>query len=85
MEAVGQSIREHILSVYLEGEDASELTPSTPLITTGILDSMATLKLALFLEGQFAISVAPSEIGVEHLDTIERMVELVQSKYALAG
>jgi acyl carrier protein len=82
MGRVEQSIRDHILSVYLEGEDPRELTASTPLITTGILDSLATLKLALFLENEFAISVAPSEITADYLDTIDKMAELVHSKRA---
>jgi acyl carrier protein len=82
MASVEQSIRDHILSVYLEGEDPSELTVSTPLITTGILDSLATLKLAMFLENEFAISIAPSEMTADHLDTIAKMAELVQSKNA---
>jgi acyl carrier protein len=82
MGTVEQSIRDHILSAYLEGEDPSELTMSTPLITTGILDSMATLKMALFLESEFSVSIAPSEITAEHLDTIEKMAALVHSKIA---
>lgn len=79
---VEQSIRDHILSVYLEGEDPSELTVSTPLISTGILDSMATLKVALFLESEFSIPIAPHEITADYLDTIEKMAALVHSKNA---
>ena len=82
MGAVEQSIKDHILSVYLEGEDPNELAVSTSLITTGILNSLATLKLALFLESEFAISIEPGEITADHLDTIEKMAELVQSKKA---
>ena len=82
MTTVEQSIRDYILSVYLEGEDPSELTVSTPLISTGVLDSMATLKVALFLESEFSISIAPHEITADYLDTIEKMVALVHSKNA---
>lgn len=79
---VEQSIRDYILSVYLEGEDPSELTVSTPLISAGVLDSMATLKVALFLESEFSISIAPHEITADYLDTIEKMAALVHSKNA---
>jgi acyl carrier protein len=82
MRAVEQSIKDHILSTYLEGEDPSELSTATPLITTGILDSLATLKLALFLENEFAISIAPSEITADRLDTIGKIAQLVHSKLA---
>jgi acyl carrier protein len=82
VEPVEQSIKEHILSEYLRGEDPDELTETTPLITAGILDSMAVLKLVLFLEGKFSISVNPQETTVEHLDTIEKIARFVRSKNA---
>ena len=74
------SIRKHILSEFLEGEDPSELLKSTSLIMTGILDSMATLKLVLFLEREFSVSIDPQEVTADRLDTIAKMTELVHSK-----
>ena len=74
------SIREFILGEFLPGEDPANLTPSTPLITTGVLDSIATLKLVMFLEEQFGISLAAHETGAEHLDTIARIVALIRAK-----
>jgi len=35
----------YILKEFLPGEDPNELTDATPLVTGGILDSLATLKL----------------------------------------
>ncbi len=78
--SVENSIKDFILSEFLPGEDPAYLTVSTPLITTGILDSIATLKLVLFLEKQFAVTILPQEVNVEHMDTIERIMELVRSK-----
>ena len=43
---------------------------------------MAVLKLVLFLEGRFAISVGPEETTEEHLDTIEKIARFVRSKNA---
>jgi len=78
--AVEERIRNFILREFLPGEDARELTAATPLITTGVLDSIAALKLALFLEEEFRIRLAAHEVAADHLDTIERMVALVRSK-----
>jgi acyl carrier protein len=78
--AIEQPVREFILSEFLAGEDPSELKGSTPLITTGILDSIATLKLVLFLEKEFSINIEPHEANAQYMDTIDRIVELVQSK-----
>jgi acyl carrier protein len=73
-------IKEFILNEFLPEEDPAELLDSTPLITTGILDSIATLKLVLFLEQEFSITISPHEADAEHLDTIERIADFVRSK-----
>lgn len=77
---IEQPIREFILAEFLPGEDARELTDATPLISAGILDSIATLRLVEFLEKTFAIEMAAHETDAEHLDTIERIGRLVRSK-----
>jgi acyl carrier protein len=75
-----ESIKSFLLDEFLPGEDPDQLTPSTPLISSGILDSLATLKLVAFLEKEFAISIGAHEADSENLETIERIVALVQSK-----
>ena len=77
---VEPSVKSYILNEFLPGEDPAQLTDSTPLMTAGILDSIATLKLVLFLEQQFSITIDAHEADSEHLDTIDRIVKLVQSK-----
>src|SRR3989344_6992020 len=58
MEEIGRDVKEFILREFLQGEDPDALTDSTPLITGGILDSLATLKLVAFLEERFKVTVA---------------------------
>lgn len=80
MEALNATVKDYILSEFLQGTPASELTDSTPLITGGILDSLATVQLVSFLEEQFAIEVAPHEVSVDYLNTISDISNLVRSK-----
>ncbi len=68
---VRTTVKEFILSEFLPGEDPAELTDTTPLITGGVLDSIATLKLVLFMEERFAITLEAHEVDPEHLDTID--------------
>ncbi|HYP88606.1 MAG TPA: acyl carrier protein [Polyangiaceae bacterium] len=82
MTSIEQEVAAYILQEFLPGEDPSELTPTTPLISAGIIDSIATLKLVNFLENTFAISLAAHETDVDHLDTIERIGKLVEAKRA---
>jgi acyl carrier protein len=80
MQEISQSIKEYILKELLPGEDPNELTEATPLVTGGILDSLATLKLVAFLEERFGITIKAHEADVEHLNTISDITKLVLSK-----
>ena len=77
---VEQSIKDFILAEFLPGEDPQQLTDSTPLISAGILDSIATLRLVTYLEQTFSIEMAAHETDAEHLDTIARIASLVRGK-----
>lgn len=78
-------VRAFILQEILPGEDASELNESTPLITTGIIDSIAVLKLVMFLEERFKISLAPHETSPEYMNTLGRIAELARAKLGAGG
>lgn len=80
MQEIENDVHAFILNEFLPGEDPSELTDVTPLITGGILDSITTLKLVVYLEEHFGITVEAHEAGVEHLDSIRQIVELVAEK-----
>ena len=80
MEETINTIKEFILSEFLPGEDPGALTNTTPLITGGILDSLATLRLVTFLSERFNVEVEPHEMGVDYLDTLPDIAKLVHSK-----
>lgn len=80
MEEMKSTIKAYILEEFLPGENPEELTDSTPLITGGILDSIATLKLIAFLEEEFGVEIEAHEADVDHLDTVVDIENLVQSK-----
>ena len=80
MQEVKQAIKEYILEEFLPGENPAELTDSTPLITGGILDSLGTIKLVVFLEERFQIQIQAHETMVDYLDTISDIAQLVSSK-----
>jgi acyl carrier protein len=73
-------IRRYILEEFLPGEDPGNLTPTTPLMSTGILDSLSTLKLISFLEQEFNIKVAAHESDEENFNTLQAISNLVDSK-----
>jgi acyl carrier protein len=80
MEEIKERIRTYVLGEYLPGESAENLTDDTPLRTSGILDSVATLNLVTFLETAFGITIEAHETGVDHFDRIEDIAALVDRK-----
>jgi acyl carrier protein len=82
MKEIEQAVHDYILREFLPGEDPEELTEQTPLITGGILDSISTLKLVVFLEEQFEVTIEAHEAGVEHLDSVGQIARLIAEKKA---
>jgi len=79
---VKTTVKTFLLNEYLPGEDPAALTDDTALMTTGILDSIAVLKVVSFLENQFGITIEPHEAVVENLNTLSDIARLVISKEA---
>lgn len=75
-----QLVKSYILEEFLPGESPDLLTDTTPLVTGGILDSIATMKLAEFLEWKFNIELQAHEMSVDYLNTIEDILKLVEAK-----
>ena len=74
------TVKQFILQEFLPGEDPAELTDSTPLITGGVLDSIGTVKLVMFLEERFGVTLQAHETDPDYLDTIASITSLIESK-----
>ena len=82
MEHIVNDVKAYILDKYLPGENPQALTPTTPLITSGILNSLATLDLVEFLETRYGLELEAHDVDYERLGTLENIARLVQSKLA---
>lgn len=84
MDEIMRTVKDFVLERFLQGEDPSLLTPSTPLITGGVLDSLATLELVAFLESRFKVQLEAHEVDRDRLDTLASIAELVRGKLSPA-
>lgn len=83
---ISRQIHQFVLTKLLEGEQGVNLTDRTPLVSGGVIDSLSSRKVGLFLERRFNIRVAPEELAdPEHMETIAAMTALVRSKLRLAS
>lgn len=82
---IASAIKEFILQEFLPGEDPAALEATTPLMSSGILDSLATLKLVTFLEETFSIQVHAHEADEEHMNSIDAITALVAGRLGESG
>jgi acyl carrier protein len=78
--AIMSATKSFILKEFLEGEDPDELTEDVELISSGILDSLATLKLVTFLENEYDVKIEAHEADEDNLNTLSDIANLVESK-----
>ena len=80
MDTIETAVHAFVVKEFLGGKGAARINEKTPLITGGILDSLATLKLAGFLEQHYGIKVEAHEASVDYLNTIADIGRFVRSK-----
>ena len=66
-------VRDHLLP-----EHPAPILETTPLISSGLLDSYAVVELIEQVEARFDVEVAPRWHRVEHLDTVECIAKTVE-------
>ena len=76
------AIKQYILDEFLPGENPDSLDDSTPLITGGVLDSIATVRLIAFIEERFGVQVDPHEMNADYLNFLPDIAALVASHLA---
>ena len=84
MDTVSGTIRGFILCTHLPGESPDALPDDTPLQSSGILDSLATVGLIAFLEKQFEIELDVYDTAIERFDTIRDIASTVVRKQTSA-
>ena len=77
---VKEAVKTFILEEFLPGENPDELNDGVELMTAGILDSVAILKMVAFLEDRYKVTFDPHELDKQHMNSLESIAQLVSSK-----
>lgn len=80
VDTVQATVKAYIMEQFLRNANPDDLTAETPLIEGGILDSLATVRLAAFLEEQFGIELEPYDVNEDNLGSLEKISALVRSR-----
>jgi acyl carrier protein len=79
------AIKEYISRELVSDPELLPLENDTPLLVSGILDSLSVLKLVLFFDEQFGIVVASEDVIPEHFETIEAICTYLRAQHQVQG
>jgi D-alanine--poly(phosphoribitol) ligase subunit 2 len=71
-------IIDYVKHEYLEDEDEEEVNETTPLISSGIVDSFSMVSLKTFLEKKFNISIPDEKATTEAFDSVNNIMNLLK-------
>lgn len=77
MDEISKVVRDYIVREYVQEGDDQEITETTPLISSGLVDSFSMVSLLRFLEKKYAIHIPDGAATPEAFDTVERIAALV--------
>ena len=77
-----EEAKERLLEVLADicEDDIVLSDPDVELFESGLLDSIAYMELLLEIERELGISVSPSEVEKEDVDTPSKLIEVVLNK-----
>lgn len=74
---VRQQVREYLRDDLFIGFGPGEFSDSDSLVDAGILDSLALVRLALWIEQRFRIEADPASVNAADLESVDRIVTFV--------
>ena len=60
------------------GLQINDLGADDPIFSSGLLDSLSSLRLVMSLEQYFGVSVSPLDVSLEDVDTVNGICETIQ-------
>ncbi len=76
---IENKIRQFILQNLYYAEEAA-ISDEDSFLETGVIDSMGVMELVAFIQSEFAIDVAQSEIVVDKFDSVRKLANFVRGK-----
>jgi acyl carrier protein len=78
MDEIITVVRDYIIREYLPEGDDREINETTPLITSGLVDSFSMVSLLRFLEKKYSIHIPDEAATPEAFNTVQRIATLVR-------
>ena len=73
-------VEKFIKEELMLADDRTNLDPNQPLLSSGILDSMALLRLVTFIEEKCGVNVKDGELIPDNFETLSRVKAFLDRK-----
>lgn len=80
LEEISQKIRNFMFENFMYGYDENEFSDESSFLEFGILDSTGIMELVVFIESEFDMEVADTEIIPENLDSVNCASQFIHNK-----
>jgi acyl carrier protein len=77
-EEIKKMIIDYVKREYLEEDSTMEVTDTTKLISSGIVDSFSMVSLKMFLEKKFSVKIPDDKATPEAFDSVNNIMNLLK-------
>lgn len=75
-------IERFIVEELLRDGTRQSISMDQPLISTGMIDSLAMLRLIGFLEEEFGLTIGDGEVTPDNFETMRQLLQFLERKQA---
>jgi len=80
MPAIEADVRKFVSDNFLFGRKGVPLDADDSFLEQGLIDSTGVLELVSFIEDRFQVKVDDDELVPDNLDSINRLIQFVETK-----
>ena len=71
-----EELIEYIKKEFVEDPD-EEIEENTPLMSTGLIDSLSIVSLVAFIDKKFGVKIPDEKGTVENFETVNQIMEII--------
>lgn len=71
-----EELIEYIMKEFVEDPD-EEIEENTPLISSGLIDSLSVVSLVAFIDKKFGVKIPDEKGTVDNFETVNKIIEII--------
>ena len=75
---IAEAILNYIRREYADALQGTEVTVDTPLISSGLIDSLSMISLKVFLDQTYRLRIPDQEASAEAFDSVEAIIAMLR-------